>query len=112
MGDVFLAFVRVHVLHHASEARIFVLDMMEELKRHGYDIGPGTLYPLLHGPEEAGLLSSMQEVVGGRGWRYYRTTKAGNAVLFELRTKIRELVSEVLNTSAMQKTQGRSRRQR
>ena len=112
MRDVFLAFVRVHVLHHASEERIFGLDMMEELKRHGYDIGPGTLYPLLHALEEAGLLSSMQEVVGGRGRRYYRTTKAGNAVLQELRTKIGELVGEVLETRAKRKAQGRSQRQR
>ena len=94
--DVFLAFVRVHVLHHAAEERIFGVEMMEELKRHGYDIGPGTLYPLLHSLEESGVLVSAQEVVGGKVRKYYRTTRAGDALLTELRAKIGELVGEVL----------------
>jgi PadR family transcriptional regulator PadR len=37
------------VLHHASEAPVFGMGMLEELGRHGYKISPGTLYPLLHG---------------------------------------------------------------
>ena len=103
MRDMFLAFVRVHLLHHAAEEPIFGLEMMEELKRHGYDIGPGTLYPLLHALEEGGVLTSEQEVVEGRGRRYYRTTRVGNAVLAELRAKIRELVSEVLGPAPERK---------
>jgi hypothetical protein len=41
--DVFLAFARVHILHHASEERVFGVGMMKELARHGYKLGPGTL---------------------------------------------------------------------
>jgi len=96
MRDVFLAFVRVHVLHHAASERIFGVAMMEELKRHGYDISPGTLYPLLHAFEESGVLTSTQEIVDGKGRRYYRATKAGKLLLEELRAKIRELVDEVM----------------
>ena len=94
--DVFLAFVRVHVLHHAAKERIFGVEMMKELKRHGYDISPGTLYPLLHSLEEGGVLVSAQEVVAGKVRKYYRTNKAGDALLGELRAKIGELVDEVL----------------
>jgi DNA-binding PadR family transcriptional regulator len=96
LRDVFLGFVRLHVLHHASEERIYGVEMKDELKRHGYDISPGTLYPLLHALEESGVLISTQEVVNGKGRRYYRTTKAGDALLAELRAKIGELVDEVL----------------
>ena len=46
--DIFLAFVRVHVLHHATEGPIYGVEMIEELARHGYQIGPGTIYPTLH----------------------------------------------------------------
>jgi len=106
--DVFLAFVRVHVLHHAAKERIFGLEMMEELKRHGYDISAGTLYPLLHTLEESGVLISTQEVVNGKGRRYYRTTKAGDALLGELRTKIGELVDEVLREHRVPQTRGKS----
>jgi PadR family transcriptional regulator, regulatory protein PadR len=95
MRDLSLAFVRVHVLHHAAEDRIFGLEMMEELNRHGYDIGPGTLYPLLHALEESKVLASTREVVDGKVRKYYRTTKAGDALLAELRAKIGELIDEV-----------------
>ena len=104
MRDVFLAFVRVHVLHHAARERIFGLEMMEELKRHGYEISAGTLYPLLHALEEGGILSSTQEVVDGKTRRYYRTTVAGDSLLTELRAKIRELVDEVLEHHAKRTT--------
>jgi DNA-binding PadR family transcriptional regulator len=70
--------------------------MPEELKRHGYDISPGTLYPMLHALEDSGVLTSTQEVVDGKGRRYYRATKAGDLLLRELRAKIRELVDEAM----------------
>jgi DNA-binding PadR family transcriptional regulator len=95
MRDIVLAFARVHILHHASVDRIFGLEMIEELKRHGYDISPGTLYPMLHALEEGGVLTSRQQVVHGKGRRYYRTTRTGDALLAGMRTKIRELVDEV-----------------
>jgi DNA-binding PadR family transcriptional regulator len=37
-----------------------------ELGRHGYDISPGTGYPTLHRPEADGLLTSEQQVDGGK----------------------------------------------
>jgi PadR family transcriptional regulator, regulatory protein PadR len=100
LRDVYLAFIRIHILHHAAEARIFGVEIMEELKRHGYDIGPGTLYPLLHALENGGVLSSTQQVVAGKGRRYYRTTRTGDALLRELRAKLRELIGEVMEPRA------------
>jgi len=97
MRDVTLAFVRVHVLHHAAKERIFGLEMIEELKRHGYELSAGTLYPLLHTLEADAVLVSTQEVVEGKVRRYYRTTKAGDALLVQVRAKIGELIDEVLD---------------
>ena len=51
----FGGFVRMHVLYHAVKEPIFGVEMMEELGRHGYDVGAGTLYPMLH-QLEAGRL--------------------------------------------------------
>lgn len=96
LRDVFLAFARVHVLHLAAREPIFGVEMMGELKRHGYDISPGTLYPLLHALEESRVLVSSQEVVDGKVRKYYRITRAGSAVLVELQAKIPELIREVL----------------
>jgi DNA-binding PadR family transcriptional regulator len=98
--DIFLAFVRVHLLHHAAEAPIYGLEMIEELARHGYEIGPGTLYPIFHGLERAGYLTSVPERVNGKVRKYYQITDAGREALARLQPKIRELVHEVLKEDA------------
>jgi DNA-binding PadR family transcriptional regulator len=88
--------VRVHVLHHAAEGQIFGLEMIEELRRHGYSIGAGTLYPILHSLEGLGCLRSKEETVNGKRRKYYVATAKGKRTLEELRKKIREMVHEVL----------------
>jgi DNA-binding PadR family transcriptional regulator len=88
--------MRVHLLHHAAKAPIFGLEMIEELRRHGYKLSPGTLYPILHGLESAGLVRSRTEVVNGKMRKYYSATAKGRRALAEARQKIGELVSEVL----------------
>ena len=93
---VFLAFVRVHILHHAAEGPIFGLEMIEELRHHGYSIGPGTLYPILHNLENAGCLRSKEEIVNGKQRKNYVATAKGKRALVEVQKKIRELVREVL----------------
>jgi PadR family transcriptional regulator len=97
LRDVFLAFMRVHLLHHASVERIYGLQMIEELRRHGYHMGPGTLYPILHDLEESGYLKSEQEIADGKVRKYYEITGAGRKMLAQLKAKIRELVDEVLS---------------
>lgn len=94
--DLSLAFVRVHILHHAAEGEIFGLEMIEELRRHGYAIGPGTLYPILHGLERNGSLKVRHEVVNGKRRKYYVATARGRRMLTVVRRKIRELADEVL----------------
>jgi len=97
LREAFIGFMRAHVLHHAAKEPIYGLEMIDELKRHGYAIGPGTLYPLLHSLERAGLLRSTVRLVAGRNRKYYRTTRSGNALLVRLRAQIGELVDEVVH---------------
>jgi len=94
--ETFLGFIRVHLLHHAARQPFFGTEMIAELKRHGYALSPGTLYPILHGLEDAGLLRSAQQVVGGKVRRYYRGTAKGLKALEKLKVKVRELTEEVL----------------
>lgn len=93
----FGGFVRMHVLYHAAREPVFGVEMMEELARHGYDVGAGTFYPLLHQLEGAGYLTSSTEVVGGRQRKYYRATAEGVRALEEAKVKLRELIKEVLH---------------
>jgi PadR family transcriptional regulator, regulatory protein PadR len=87
--------IRIHVLLHAAVGPIFGLAMKQELARHGYRIGPGTLYPLLHGLERAGLLKSVSHREGGRLRRLYRITPRGRRALDAARAKVDELHHEL-----------------
>lgn len=97
--DFFLGFIKVHILHHAEEEPIYGLAMIEELRRHGYVLSPGTLYPVLHTLQEAGYLTREDRIVEGKVRKYYSITAAGSAALMEARAMIRELVDEVLEGS-------------
>ena len=69
--------------------------MMEELKHHGYLIGPGTLYPLLHGMERGGLLKSELKNASGRRRRVYAITSSGRRALEKAKLKVDELHHEL-----------------
>jgi len=69
--------------------------MMEELAHHRYRIGPGTLYPLLHGLERGGLLKSVLKNVRGHSRRVYKITSAGKKALDKAREKVDELCHEL-----------------
>ena len=93
--ELYYGLIRIHVLVHARHEPIFGLAMMEELAHHGYRIGPGTLYPLLHGLERSGLLKSRLSQVGGHKRRVYRITPAGKRALDKVKTKVDELHHEL-----------------
>ena len=94
--DFFLGFVKIHVLHHAAYEPLYGRAMIAELARHGYDLSPGTLYPLLHSLEEQGYLVQTTRVVEGRVRKYYAITDQGRSALQEAKRQILELVREVL----------------
>lgn len=96
LRDFFLGFVKIHILHHAAYAPVYGAALLEEMARHGYELSPGTLYPILHGLEEEGYLAREERVVEGRVRKYYAITDKGREVLAEIRPKIAELVAEVL----------------
>jgi len=96
LRELLLGFIKIHILHHASQQPVYGLWLMEELARHGYTISPGTLYPTLHGLEQAGYLTSEKRVVEGRQRRYYTITPDGETALAEARERLAELVAEVL----------------
>lgn len=92
----FLGFIKIHILYHAAKGPIFGMEIAQELARHGYGISPGTLYPALHRLEKEDFLKSQLKVVAGKRRKYYRTTPQGRKVLEQARSKIRELVNEVI----------------
>jgi len=95
-----LGFIKIHILHHAGQEKVFGFALIEELRHHGYEISPGTLYPVLHDLEKSGYLHREEEVVGGKVRKYYSLTSEGQGALLEAKVKIRELVDEVLDENS------------
>ena len=94
--DLYSGLIRLHILHHAAEEPIFGLGMAEELRRHGYRISPGTLYPLLHGLEKKGYLRASEQRNGKSLRKVYRATPLGRKALAAAKVKLRELFSELI----------------
>lgn len=93
--ELYIGLVRLHVLHHAAEAPIFGLGIIRELGRHGYRLGPGTMYPLLHRMERRGWLKSEERVVNNHKRKVYVATARGRKALAEAREQVRELFEEM-----------------
>lgn len=93
--DLFLGFVKLHILYQAGREPVFGVWLIEELQRHGYEVSPGTLYPMLHGLEEEGFLESRKQVVQGKARRYYQLTGAGQVALERGRGQAVELLREL-----------------
>lgn len=97
LRELFLGFIRIHILYHASLQPVYGLELIRELKSHGYHIGPGTMYPVLSKLEQSGFLVSKKITVAGKVRKYYEITAAGTEVLKKAQAKIQELASEVLD---------------
>ncbi len=98
--DFFLGFIKIHILHHAAERPVYGLGMIAELRRHGYALSPGTLYPVLRQLGTARYLAKRERIVEGKIRKYYTITARGRHALEAARPQILELVHEVLDTAA------------
>ncbi|WP_454864204.1 PadR family transcriptional regulator [Pseudomonas hormoni] len=87
--DLYGGLIRLHILHHAAEKPVFGLGIIEELQRHGYELSAGTVYPMLHGLEKKGYLTSRHERTGRRERRVYEITEQGQVALVEARAKVK-----------------------
>jgi DNA-binding PadR family transcriptional regulator len=92
--------VPLHILHHAVKEEIYGQGMIDELRRHGYKLGPGTLYPMLHRLEERGYLRVREERNGRVMRRYYRATHKGREALQAVLPQVRELFEELIEHQA------------
>ena len=110
--DFFLGFIRIHVLHHAAQAPVYGLWLIEELGRHGYGLSPGTLYPILRDLADGGYLRLERRLVDGRVRKYYRITASGRRALASARTQVVELMGEVLKPGRRSASKAHPRRAR
>ena len=107
--EFLLAFWKIHILHHAADARgVYGQWMLEELHHHGYRLSPGTLYPILARMAERGWLRA-SEPKRSKAARVYRLTPRGQEVLDWVHQALDELYGEV-GADAARRGKRRSRR--
>jgi PadR family transcriptional regulator, regulatory protein PadR len=97
--EIRLAFWKVHILHHAGERPIYGQWLLEELRRHGFHVSPGTLYPLLTRMHAEGWLRPARPrsaAASPKARREYRLTSKGATALTGLRDQVDELHREVV----------------
>jgi DNA-binding PadR family transcriptional regulator len=95
LKDLFLGFIKVHILYHANREPIFGQEFHKELQRHGYELSFGTLYPIFHKLEGNGYLKSVKKNVNGKIRRYYKITRRGKIIFEKAKLQAKELVAEL-----------------
>jgi PadR family transcriptional regulator PadR len=94
--DFIQGMVKIFILHQASLGPIYGNKLSKALHALGYQISPGSLYPLLHALEKSALLSSRIRVARGRMRKYYELSAEGHLCLAGLRRELRDLVQSVI----------------
>jgi PadR family transcriptional regulator, regulatory protein PadR len=95
--EILLGFWKIHILHHAAEGPVVGQWMIRELRHHGYEVSPGTIYPLLARLEERGWLKcKIDPKRGPKAKKEYTLTRHGRETLAVLKTQIEELHREVV----------------
>ena len=100
--------VRPNISRGSTE--LVILSLLESEAIYGFEIAKrieersggvlrfelASLYPMLHGLEKKGYLSSRHERSGRRERRLYDITETGRIALANAKTKLRELFGELI----------------
>jgi PadR family transcriptional regulator, regulatory protein PadR len=93
---LYLGFLNIHILFHASMEPFYGVWMIDELNHHGYQVGASHVYPLLKEMTLEGLIVMQEKNENGRIRKYYSITDQGRILLSELKLKVKELSKEVM----------------
>lgn len=92
------------ILKLLSEKDMYGYEMIDTLRKKSqnvFELKAGTLYPLLHGLEEKGLLTVYEQEHLGKVRKYYSLTKAGRGLLERKMEEWEEYSAAVANVLAM-----------
>lgn len=89
-GELVLDLIQLTALRHALAGDFYGLQLIESFARRGHRLSAGTVYPMLHGLERRGLVTSFQR--RGDVRRLYRTTARGRRALERSSLQFREVL--------------------
>jgi DNA-binding PadR family transcriptional regulator len=88
--------VKLFILQQAGQGPVYGGALSKSLHTLGYEISPGSLYPLLHSLTQEKLLRCRIQMVRGRMRKYYQLTEGGRLCLTAVRQELAGLVKEVV----------------
>ena len=92
------------VLKLLSEKDMYGYEMIDTLRKKSqnvFELKAGTLYPLLHGLEEKGMLKVYEQEYLGKTRKYYSITKEGKKLLKIKTEEWNEYSGAIANVLAM-----------
>ena len=92
------------ILRLLAEKDMYGYEMIDTLRKKSqnvFELKAGTLYPLLHGMEEKGLLTVYEQENLGKTRKYYSITKDGKELLQQKTSEWKEYQTAVTNVLAM-----------
>ena len=92
------------VLKLLSEKDMYGYEMIDTLRKKSqnvFELKAGTLYPLLHGLEEKGMLKVYEQEYLGKTRKYYSITKEGKKLLKSKTEEWNEYSGAIVNVLAM-----------
>jgi len=92
------------ILKLLSEKDMYGYEMIDTLRKKSqnvFELKAGTLYPLLHGLEEKGLLTVYEKEYVGKVRKYYSLTKEGRGLLAKKTEEWKVYADAVSNVLAM-----------
>ncbi len=93
------------ILRLLSDGDMYGYEMIDTLRKRSqnvFELKAGTLYPLLHGLEEKGLLRVYEKDHGGKTRKYYSITKEGRGLLAKKTEEWEKYAAAVSNVLAME----------
>ena len=93
------------ILRLLSEKDMYGYEMIDTLRQKSqnvFELKAGTLYPLLHGLEDKGMLTSYEQEYAGKIRKYYSITKNGKKLLKQKKEEWNEYSGAVFNVLAME----------
>jgi DNA-binding PadR family transcriptional regulator len=93
------------VLRLLSDKDMYGYEMIDTLRQKSqnvFELKAGTLYPLLHGLEEKGMLTSYEQEFMGKTRKYYSITKEGKKLLKSKKEEWKEYSGAIANVLALE----------
>lgn len=79
-----------------------MIDTLRKKSSNVFELKAGTLYPLLHGLEDKGLLTAYEQEYAGKTRKYYSITKEGKSLLEKKTSEWEEYQTAVSKVLAME----------